>query len=210
MSQYLYEVLGVDPTASEADIKTAYRKAARENHPDKTMHDGEDTTARFQEIQRAYSILSNPASRKKYDAGEDPEITITEEKKIEDAAIGAVLQLFDQLFEKQDDRFFLHHDLIEHMRNHLSQASGNIKQNKKQIWRMLKRLRLVRHRITSTDFMIIEHMRTKRRRLIASMKEQKFNQRVANKIMELLENMEYEYDAAPPQPSWAKVSFTSS
>src|SRR5215207_5528768 len=61
-----YEVLGVSPSATEKDIKTAYRKLARKHHPD--VNPG-DTSAEglFKEIGEAYSVLSDPEKRKKYD-----------------------------------------------------------------------------------------------------------------------------------------------
>lgn len=57
-----YSILGVDRTATEADIKTAYRKLAMKHHPDR----GGDT-ATFQHITEAYNTLSNPDARARYD-----------------------------------------------------------------------------------------------------------------------------------------------
>lgn len=63
-----YEILGLDRNASEDDVKKAYRKLAREHHPD--MVDKSDKAAaekRFKEINEAYQVLSDPQKRRMYD-----------------------------------------------------------------------------------------------------------------------------------------------
>ena len=64
-----YQTLGVPNTASADDIKTAYRKLASINHPDK----GGDT-ATFQQIQAAYAVLSDPVKKAEYDAPQHPSL----------------------------------------------------------------------------------------------------------------------------------------
>lgn len=60
-----YEVLAVPRSASEDDIKRAYRKLAREYHPD--VNKGEDAAKKFAEISEAYEVLSDAEKRAKYD-----------------------------------------------------------------------------------------------------------------------------------------------
>lgn len=63
-----YKILGLDKSSSDEDIKKAYRKLAREHHPD--MVDESDKIAaekRFKDINEAYQVLSDPQKRKMYD-----------------------------------------------------------------------------------------------------------------------------------------------
>lgn len=61
-----YKVLGIDKSASAEDIKKAYRKLARKYHPDMNPND-ESAKKKFQEINEANEVLTDPEKRKKYD-----------------------------------------------------------------------------------------------------------------------------------------------
>src|SRR5215470_6342063 len=61
-----YQTLGVDKNAGEEDIKKAYRKFARKYHPDLNPNDKE-ANKKFQQINEANEVLSDPEKRKKYD-----------------------------------------------------------------------------------------------------------------------------------------------
>ena len=61
-----YEVLGVPRGASEAEIKKAYRRLARDHHPDANPNDS-GAEERFKELTEAYEVLSNPQARQAYD-----------------------------------------------------------------------------------------------------------------------------------------------
>jgi molecular chaperone DnaJ len=66
MARDYYEVLGVQRTATEQELKSAFRKAAMEHHPDRNGG-CEEASARFKELNEAYSVLSDPQKRAAYD-----------------------------------------------------------------------------------------------------------------------------------------------
>ncbi|MDR1622419.1 MAG: DnaJ domain-containing protein, partial [Synergistaceae bacterium] len=60
-----YEILGVERTASQDEIRKAYRRLAKKHHPDVSKDKGSD--ARYKEINEAYEVLKDPDKRVKYD-----------------------------------------------------------------------------------------------------------------------------------------------
>ena len=70
-----YKVLGVAHDADERQIKSAYRKASKQHHPDKAAHQGitkEDAEKKMAAINEAYEVLSDPELRARFDRGDDP------------------------------------------------------------------------------------------------------------------------------------------
>ena len=80
-----YEVLGVDRSASEQQIRERFRKLARENHPDRyTEEEKAEAERKFQTLTEAVNVLTNPARRKQHDS----EISSGANKATDLAAVG--------------------------------------------------------------------------------------------------------------------------
>src|SRR5436190_481621 len=68
MAESPYDILGVEHTASAAEIKKAYRRLARKHHPDVNPGDAA-AEAQFKKISEAYAVVSDPVKRAQYDRG---------------------------------------------------------------------------------------------------------------------------------------------
>ncbi|MEA4846568.1 MAG: molecular chaperone DnaJ [Clostridiaceae bacterium] len=96
-----YEVLGIDRNTSDADIKKAYRKLAKQYHPD--VNPGDKTAeAKFKEVNEAYEILSDAQKRARYDqyghAGVDPNGFGSAGAGFGDFDFGGIGDIFESFF----------------------------------------------------------------------------------------------------------------
>ena len=101
MPKSLYDTLGVSKTASADEIKKAYRKLARQYHPDRNPGDA-SAEERFKEVQTAYDVLADPEKRKQYDtfgsANGRPGAAGAEGFNVGDFDLGNLGDLFGGLF----------------------------------------------------------------------------------------------------------------
>jgi len=67
MARDYYEILGVNRSANDADLKKAYRRLAMKYHPDRNPGKEKEATEKFKEINEAYGVLGDPEKRQQYD-----------------------------------------------------------------------------------------------------------------------------------------------
>jgi len=92
-----YATLGVPADATTAQIKKAYRKLARQHHPDTNPGDTE-ATDRFKAITEAYEVLTDPARRQAYDATRPPVTTTLTTPSPDGPAISAVVRVLEDIW----------------------------------------------------------------------------------------------------------------
>lgn len=93
-----YEVLGLEKTANQGQIKHAYRKSAMKYHPDKNPGD-EEAAEKFKDVSTAYAVLSDPNKKRQYDIhGEEGSAAELGSINVED--LGTVGRLFGALISK--------------------------------------------------------------------------------------------------------------
>ena len=99
-----YSVLGVDKNATQDEIKSAYRKLAKQYHPD--LHPGDNAAAeKFKEVNEAYSVVGDPDKRAKFDRGEMDMDGASGFNPFGGGAGGFTATGFDDIFDMFSDAF---------------------------------------------------------------------------------------------------------
>jgi len=152
-----YQQLNIDPTATDSEIKTAYRKLAQKNHPDKGGDQEE-----FQAIQEAYEILSDPDRRKRYDETGETE----KEKQPADRVAAALAGLFTEIITNDNFKGNIVEDIrkrvneqmqvanhrvliIEDEKSRLEKLSGRVKTEKSNYFQYA-----IDHKLSELDFVL--------------------------------------------------------
>lgn len=129
----LYDILGVNEDAEPNEIKKAYRRKASKAHPDR--HGGNpDKKTEFQEIQRAYTILSCSESRARYDATGEDEIPLDD---TEARASTIIMAVFQKLLQENE---LAERDYPKLIANHLTNELLNVGKSKKEMKRVLEKI----------------------------------------------------------------------
>lgn len=122
-----YEILGLEPTATDHQIKVAYRRRAKETHPDgKPGSDGTE----FAAVSKAYAILMDPEARKRFD--ETGSVDDVAPLTVRQHMITSIVALFNAALnaEAQRNTSLQHFDLMEAMRQNMRH---NLEEGRKKL-----------------------------------------------------------------------------
>jgi hypothetical protein len=101
-----YQILGIDPKASEGEIRKAYKKLARAYHPDLNPKRPRSAHDRFRRLQEAYDVLSDPISRRQYDESLGIAQRNSETNQAEHTEVPSPSWTVDTDQEESGDRWF--------------------------------------------------------------------------------------------------------
>ena len=128
MAKNYYQILGVDKRATESELRQAYRKLARQYHPDVNLGE-KDSESKFKEINEAYSILSDPDKRVKYDQfGEE-----WKHAQAYNARQGNERFVWDMGTEHKQNTSFFRDIMGDMFRNHPNQESSQRKRRNQRV-----------------------------------------------------------------------------
>lgn len=184
----LYEDLGVEPTASEGEIRAAYRRKAKKSHPD-----AGGSAAEFSRHAHAVAILTDPARRKRYD-----ETGSEQEKPDPESELMTMLNdlLLAVLKEIEDPATI---DVVAVMKRTCAGQQQKVKDDIAAGEKALQRLDIAAKRFRSKngDRRIDRLMRENQRRIEKPLLQQRDALDRLGRLAEMLENYSYEVDERP-------------
>lgn len=141
----LYSALGVPRDADPAMIKKAYRRKARETHPDRNPGNAA-ASQQFAMVSTAYRVLSDQEQRERYDRTGDAPRNVGDQHNERRSQL---LQLFLQLIESCPD--VAHNDLVKHAGDVLNNAQDQARRQVKQLQAKLEKRRAATERLSRVD-----------------------------------------------------------
>jgi len=188
-----YQILGIEPAASEAEIKKAYKRRAKETHTDAT---GGNDPSLFVAVCRAYTLLMNPDARKLYDETGD---IIDDPDRDRRELIKTIQFVFDRVLDQaiETGQSFREIDFVALMKG---AASTTVAQCDKEIMRIEQQLRDLRdlsariRRNDGTENIFAEHLSRKVTTKESELGEHRTTRRVSEMMITELESYSNEVE----------------
>ncbi|VTU38468.1 Chaperone protein DnaJ [Variovorax sp. PBS-H4] len=183
-----YETLGVEPTASEDDIRTAYRKLARKYHPDVSQEP--DREERMRAINEAKDVLLDPEARKRYDETGSAE---DGQAKMKAEARGMLVRFFSSGLTEARPIIPFVADCIESLRQEAALAISEYRLRQRTL---ASKLRTVKCRIE--DNLLASLVKQESDGLAERVRSAEELIEVAGIARQMLDDYEMVYEQAPP------------
>lgn len=207
----LYGTLGVSREATPDEIKAAYRRAAMEHHPDRNIGSEDAAREKFQAVQNAYDVLSDPEKRAFYDQhGSAPGPKVDEWAALKEDAIQIFMEAVGTSGPNPSQW-----NLIDMMEQIIMGKQMTLRQAVQQNEALIAKLEKIVPRVGRKDgapgpnvlsgFIEAD---------VAAKREQneRTKQMIAHgeKLLEYVRTYTFEVEAPPPQPQWVNVTWGTS
>lgn len=196
----LYDDLAIDEKATPDQIKKAFRKKAKQTHPDNGGKSDE-----FRAIAKAYNILSDEEKRKRYDNGENPD-HINQSNTHEQQVLSTVFCIFNNIVDQNID--LIHNNLFDIIRQTLQANQQNFRAEKNKNQKNIERYTNILRRIKKKDksHIFIQLLDDKIKGCNAIIIQLDDNINVCEDALKLIEECEYETETHHIRFQYASTS----
>lgn len=185
-----YEILGVPEDANNDDIKAAYRKKAKDTHPDVEGGNSEQ----FQRVHSAFVTLSDSSKRAKYDSGDT-----SEDINPYGVALNRILAVFQEIVDKAEIDYIKTHNIVKQITNTLEAELDEVERAIRQLTQLEKsyknKLSEIKKRMKAkgkVPAQIFEQvLLTKIRQVTNGKNKAKQDEQILEQALDILDSFEY-------------------
>jgi curved DNA-binding protein CbpA len=206
VSTEFYDKLGVSPDATQDQIKKAFRKKAKDLHPDHN-HGDKAKSEEFKEVSIAYNTLSDPNARRRYDTnGTTENVTI----QIRQEALSTIIQMVTATISQRGDAIFFSdffQDIKKAMKDQGNQELKKIKLIKKEAKKVDRILKKIIHKDGENSF-LYQALSAEKNKMLVSIAQNKLKIKILKTARLII--AEYQFQADQQQQPASVFDFRRS